>query len=418
MKKVFVFLILLSLVGMVKATGPVAGDSIFLFNNSVTNQGLWTLGLNNQTAGAYLPQSAVSGGYDFFVDAGLSPYPNNTLVGDIDGDGVSDAVIVGDNGAGANIFLARKTEVTGNVGDLLVPSTNQGWPNGVAADGTATDFFLADVDGDGIDDAITRKHAGDGTPEHPWDGMSFWEAYHSDSAGMQPVAPASYVAGIGTYANTALMGDFNGDGAVDVAEEDGTGFVLGMTSILGTGLSYNPGGAFWGSAGTTTNHVATLVGDINGDGKDDIVQVDDRNGNGSWGWVAYLTGSDATPAGIGIGTGGVSWAFPFSLDTNSTKAVPLLADLDNDGKDDLVLYEEYTDAGSGNTWSRILAAYTVGGDLFSSVFNEGTWYDWVGAYGAAYSNLDPMVGNVHIPEPITIALLGLGGLLLRRKKGC
>lgn len=393
-----------------------AGDSIFFQSRGAVNPGLWSLGLNNDTPGAYLPVSPFSGGYTFFNDPAIvSPTPNKGLVGDVNGDGIADLVTVGTNGS-QQIFQGRNTAVTGLNGDLLAaPVGNPGYPdNFIGMDNTSSDFFVADVDGDGDADAVTRKPT-------PWDNgtTSFWEAVNSDSVGIG-AAPIqnSWAAGIGTYANAAIMGDFNGDGASDIAEMDSAGFVVGLTSTPGSGLNgANP--AFWGSATTVTNPVATLVGDINGDGKDDIVQVDDRGSNGNWTWVAYLTDDNAAvPGGVEIGAGGLSWTSPFNLDINSTKAVPLLADLDGNGRDDLVLYEEYVDQASGNVWSRLLASYTddPAGGLFQNGFDEGAWYDWVGLTGANYSDFDPFVGNVTVPEPATMALIALGGLgMLRRK---
>ena len=170
-----------------------------------------------------------------------------------------------------------------------------------------------------------------------------------------------------------------------------------MVSTPGLGLD-SGNGTFWGTVAIEANPIATLIGDIDGDGKDDVVQVDDRNSNGTWTWVAGLTGTDAPPSGIGIGVGGTSWASPFNLDPDSISAIPLLADVNNDGRDDLVLYEEYEDAGSGTIWSRILASYTddPAGGLFTNEFDEVAFYDWVGLIGAAYSEIIPLVGNAHL----------------------
>jgi len=195
--------------------------------------------------------------------------------------------------------------------------------------------------------------------------------------------------------------------------------VVGQVSSLGTGLNpANP--TYWGNMGFSANHIATLVGDIDGDGIDDIVQVDDRNSNGYWTWVAGLTGANgAIPAGYEIAQGGAtSWCSPFGLDAASTNAVPLLADIDNDGRDDLVLYEEYVDGGSGNVWGRMLVSFTDGTGLFGNGYDVGSWYDYTTMFGVDASGMTPIVGNVHIvPEPTTMLLLGLGGLgLLRRKR--
>jgi hypothetical protein len=391
------------------ASQVMAGDSIFLQSAGSVNPGLWALGVNNNTPGAYLPANPFSGGYTFFNDGNLTPQPNKPLVGDINGDGVADLVTVGDN-TYQDLFFGRNTATVGTNGNLsAAPVGSVGWPNNfVGTDIASSDHFVADINGDGKADVVTRKAA--------WSGTSFWEARNSSATGIGTTTN-TWAAGVGTYANKALMGDFNGDGSADIAEQNmSSGLVAGIRSTSGVGLNdANP--IFWGGMGLAANHIATLVGDINGDGKDDIVQVDNRSSNGAWTWVAGLTGvNGGIPAGIEIAQGGAtSWVSPFTLDAASTKAVPLLADLNGDGRDDLVLYEEYLDATSGNIWSRILASYTDGTGLFGNGFDEAVWYNWVGMTGAAYSNLVPLVGNVTIPEPATMLLLSLGGLLLRKK---
>lgn len=403
MKKMCVLVLMLAIASQV-----MAKDSIFLQSAGSVNPGLWTLGVNNNTPGAYLPTNPFSGGYAFINDGTLTPNPNKPLVGDINGDGVADVVTVGDNGS-QDLFFGRNTGVVGTNGSLAAtPVGSVGWPNNfVGTDITSSDHFLADINGDGKADVVTRKAA--------WSGTSFWEARNSSSTGIGTVTQ-TWAAGVGTYANKALMGDFNGDGSADIAEQDmSSGLIVGLVSTSGVGLN-GANAPFWGNVGLSANHVATLVGDINGDGKDDVVEVDNRNSNGNWTWVAGLTGVTGDPAGIAINAGGLSWASPFSLDAASTKAVPLLADLNGDGRDDLVLYEEYTNATSGNIWSRILGSYSDGTGLFGNGFDEAVWYNWVGMTGAAYSNLVPLVGNVTIPEPATMLLLSLGGLLLRKKR--
>jgi len=423
MKRLCVVLILVALAGQVLATGAVRGDSIFLFNSGSTGSlvsGCWALATNDGGGtAATLPITS----YTSYNDTNYTPNPNNPLVGDVNGDGVSDVVVNGMDGNGHTMFLGRNTATTAGQGDLLAapignPGWNENWSPHWAASKPYYDSLVADVDGDGYADAVTVRNA------DADDTFSFWEATHSDAQGLEGNAPAASAAWIGlgvdSSTTTALVGDFNGDGADDVANQNASATVVGIVSTLGTGLNgANP--TFWGGMGYAPNHIATLVGDIDGDGIDDIVQVDDRNSDGSWTWVAGLTGANgAIPAGYEIAQGGAnSWCAPFTLDAASTNAVPLLADIDNDGRDDLVLFEEYVDAGSGNVWARILVSFTddVAGGLFTNAYDVGSWYDYTGMFGVDGSGMVPIVGNVHIPEPATMMILGLGSLaLIRRKK--
>jgi len=420
-------------VGQAWATGPVRGDSIYLFNSGSTGSGFagyWVTAAND---GGAVPIHYLTS-YALYNDPALNPTPNNPLAGDVNGDGVCDVVTYGKDATVPNphtIMLGRNTDVSNvapgvDQGDLFQPSVGPaGWqpaPAGnwspfwtpMPAEPDHHNYFIADVDADGYDDAVAVRGA-TGNP-----GLVVWNANHSDAEGLEGHTPANSMSWFGVAnVGTALVGDFNGDGAADTANQDAAATVVGQVSTPGLGLDPTAP-TFWGGMGFAANHIATLVGDIDGDGLDDIVQVDDRNSNGSWTWVAGLTGvNGAIPAGYEIAQGGPhSWASPFTLDAASTNAVPLLADMNNDGRDDLVLYEEYVDQASGNVWGRLLTSLTddPAGGLFMNVYDGGSWYDYVSMFGADASGMIPLVGNIHIPEPATMLLLGLGGFGLIRKR--
>jgi len=399
---------------IITATGPLdltRGDSIFLFNSGSTGSllaGYWALLVNDGN-----PTNLVHPGNSWvlFTDTTLTPSNNIPLVGDFNGDGISDVAGYGKNGDNHTLIMGRNTGMT-NVapnffeGSLLEPTVGAtGWPTNAtpfwnpSPDPDFTHYFTADVDGDGKDDAVAARPA-------PWDTTAslLWQANRSDAEGLESLAPITSQGWYGGLANigTPLVGDFNGDGAVDTANQDSTGFIVGQVSTPGVGLDgTNP--MFWGGMGFQPNHITTLVGDIDGDGIDDIVQVDDRNSNGSWTWMTGLTAlGGGTPAGIDITFGGAtSWASPFVLHPNSISATPLLADMNNDGRDDLVLYEEYLDVGgTGTVWGRLLTSLTddPAGGLFMNGFDFATFYDYVATFGVDASGMIPMVGSAHTTD--------------------
>ena len=376
------------------------GDSIYLFNAKAGGPlaGQWGLALNS---GEALPTGPVTGGFTTFNDGALTSNPNKPLVGDVNGDGISDIVTVGKNSNQHTIFQARNSATIGRKSNLSSPQVGDAaFPDNWSPYFVINDFaqLLADVDGDGRDDAIiVRPNPADPT-------LTIWEANHSDANGLEGNTPATSFTGFGFDAtHRPLVGDFNGDGAVDVAMQNQTNnFIIGQLSTPGTGLNTtNP--SFSGSADSVVpaNHIATLVGDINGDGMDDIVQIDDRSNNGTWVWVAGLTGiNGGVPSGIEIGAGGVSWAFPFTLESTSVSATPLLADINHDGRDDLVLYEEYVDGGSGNIWGKLQVALSddPAGGLFTTVLYATELYDYMTLFGVDGSGMIPLIGQAHILE--------------------
>ncbi|HEY3358294.1 MAG TPA: RHS repeat-associated core domain-containing protein [Polyangia bacterium] len=136
----------------------------------------------------------------------------------------------------------------------------------------------------------------------------------------------------GTQTNNAL-GDFNGDGKMDMAGYAGNG-VWDVRLSTGTSFGGAGSGGWAGHAGGQTNN---FVGDFNGDGKSDIAGY---AGNGLWD-VRLSTGTSFGGAGSG------GWAGHAGGQTNN-----VLGDFNGDGKTDMAGY-----AGNGQ-WHVCLSTGT------------------------------------------------------------
>lgn len=379
-------------------------EDTILFNVAGAIAGTWRASRTQLPPDAFYDGDPTSAGSTVLNDAALVPNPNLPLVGDLDGDGVSDLAVAGwDATLDQQVFLGRLTGVdSAGHGDLNEPSPAQGWPtNAVAIDAARHTFFLGDVNGDGRDDAIAARDWGS-------DGIR-WEAQHSGINGLADNnGSSSSVAGHAD--STLLVGDFDGDGRTDIGERLNSilpGWVyVYLSAHDGSGLKPTPtlADVVQGATEEQPTEVATLVGDINGDGRDDIVVVDDRWGTGQYIWVADVTAPAAEPSGLAIGAGGKSWAFPFSeASPPADVRVPLLADLNGDGCDDLVEYREFANTSNpGQRYGQWVVAYTnpATGNLFDSTFDDGGTIE----LAAAEIGNTPLIGHFNFaaqPEHCT-----------------
>jgi hypothetical protein len=180
--------------------------------------------------------------------------------------------------------------------------------------------------------------------------------------------PTSSWGGYGMH-GSGVIGDFNGDGKQDLALTNNEQYSVEV--MLGDGLGNL---SFAGNAGTSASPWALAAGDVNGDGKLDVV-----TGNTGGGNVSVL---------LGDGRGG------FSSSQNYGDGVwPLsvvLGDFNRDGQLDIALANGYADSvsvlrGQGNgafSTAESFAASTGPYALAAADFNGDGWLD------AATANAD------------------------------
>ncbi len=215
--------------------------------------------------------------------------------GDLNADGIPDLVVANRNsgdlsvllGAGGGAFAAQTTFRTGFT------------PVGVA---------LGDMDGDGRLDAVSANLTGATVSIHLGDG----------AGGLGP--PSSTFVGPATYAPGALaLGDLNGDGRLDVVTSDPWVLVttVGVSVMLGDGAGNVGSATVYSVAGNPTT---ILLGDLNGDGALDSVTP-----AGDFAWLAIR---------LGTGTGTFGSQSTVSLTTNLRHAA--LGDVNGDGRLDVV----------------------------------------------------------------------------------
>lgn len=299
------------------------------------------------------------------------------MLGDVNGDGVDDVVIAqAYGGAPAYSWYTQLSSIgPGGVGQLGGGAGSAVGPTFPVADTLAT--YMGDVNGDGRDDAIQVTAPGGSG------GITFY-AGHSDANGLSLAELSFHAFGTTTLGDVPLIGDVNGDGRDDAVIYRSGNWYTELSGPSGFGAAAGLGGGFGGVPGDVP-----MLGDINGDGIDDAVILRDI-GSGTIGWYAQMFDSDggmSTISGGSIGFG------------NFATDIPMLHDINGDGRDDVLLYRE-------GQW---ITSFTSPSGLLSTT-SGGDSLEW-----GLVTDI-PLVGQFTVPEPTTLATLLLGlGLIARRR---
>ncbi|OON70459.1 hypothetical protein B0919_00020 [Hymenobacter sp. CRA2] len=277
---------------------------------------------------------------DFSVGTGATG-PYNIAIGDLDGDGKLD--VVTSNDATNNVSVFRNTST--GVGNIAFAAAQL-----ITVGATPYGLFIGDVDGDAKQDIATANEGGN--------SVSILRNTSTGTGNISFAAKVDYTVGGGPYG--VAIADIDQDGKQDIISANSTGNSISVLRNLITAPGAFVAASFATKVDfTTAGFPVTLgVGDLDSDGRPDVVSSNNRGNN-----VSVLRN-------ISTGVGNIAFATKVDFTVGTGPAGIALGDLNSDGKLDIATsdYGSGGTTGGGNTVSIRLNQISAPGTITAASF--------------------------------------------------
>ena len=303
-------------------------------------------------------------------------------IADVNGDGKPDVIAVNDCFVGGCAF----STASGSVGVLLGngDGTFQAATTYSSGGYGGTSVVVVDVNGDGKADLVVGN---DCTLSDNCSSSNVAVLLSNGDGTFQP--PVSYDSGA-TFATSVAAGDLNGDGKTDllvVNDCEDTACDGAVAVLLGSGNGKFPSATSYGPGGSVTNALA--VADLNGDGNPDIVTANQC--------TSAIECNDTT-VGVLLGKSDGTFQTAVSYGSGGYDATSVvIADVNGDGKPDIIVANSCT--------SRSVCSASTIGVLLGN--GDGTFRTAV-SYRSGTNTVSIAVGDINGDGKPDIVLSYLG----------
>jgi FG-GAP-like repeat/SprB repeat/Secretion system C-terminal sorting domain/IPT/TIG domain/PKD domain/FG-GAP repeat len=265
---------------------------------ALANEGSNTVSILRNTSNAGIVSFASK------VDFATGPYPRSVSIGDIDGDGKPDLAVANVNGH--NVSVLRNTSATGTISFATKVDFGAGF--------TSHSVSIGDIDGDGKPDLAVANFSSN----------TVSVLRNTSTVGTVSFAvKADFITGDGP--TSVSLGDIDGDGKLDLAVANNSG-TQGVSVLRNTSTLGNINFATKVNFSTGSYPFSVSIGDLDGDGKSDLVAIN--------------PGINSTSVFRNTSTlGVVSFASKVDFATGTYPMAGSLGDIDGDGKPDLAVLQ-------------------------------------------------------------------------------